>query len=238
MKVLELKNVTINYDGKTAVQNVSLELNRGDFLAVIGENGSGKSTLIKGILGLVDLYSGMIFLDKGIKNSSIGYLPQQTQIQKDFPARIDEIVLSGCLASLGFMPFYSGREKKIAEHNIKRLGIFELRKQPYRDLSGGEQQRVLLARALCATKDILILDEPTAGLDPVISSEFYELLEKLNKEEGITIIMVSHDIRAAADHSNKVLHMGTTVFYYGTTAGYFESEIGQKFAGIHDTYNY
>ncbi len=238
MKVLELNNVTINHDGKAAVQGVSFDLNNGDFLAIVGENGSGKSTLINGILGLVDIASGTISFCNGIKQRGVGYLPQQTQTQKDFPARVDEVVISGCLASLGFNPFYSKHEKNLADYNMKRLGITELKKHAYRDLSGGQQQRVLLARALCATKSILILDEPAAGLDPVISTEFYALLNKLNREEGITIIMVSHDIKAAEENASKVLHMGTEAFFYGSTAEYMDSEIGKRFAGCYDRYNH
>lgn len=238
MKVLELDNVTINRDGKPAVRDVSLTLDSGDFLAIVGENGSGKSTLIKGILGLVDLSSGSVSFGSGVKRKEIGYLPQQAEIHKDFPARVDEVVISGCLASLGFRPFYSKLEKNIAEYNMERLGIKELKKYSYSDLSGGQQQRVLLARALCAAKSILLLDEPAAGLDPVISSEFYMLLNKLNKDDGITIIMVSHDIRAAVDNADKVLHMGTKVFFYGTSSEYMNSEIGRRFTECYGKYNY
>jgi len=238
MKVLDIKNVTINRDGKTAVENVSFALEKGDFLAIVGANGSGKSTLMKGILGLIDISSGTVSFCNGLQRKEIGYLPQQVQIRKDFPARVDEVVLSGCISSLGFYPFYSKHEKKIAEYNMERLGIKELKKSSYSDLSGGEQQRVLLARALCAAKSILFLDEPAAGLDPVISSEFYSMLGKLNRDECLTIIMVSHDIKAAVDNAGMILHMGTKVFFYGNSSEYMCSEIGRRFMGYYGKYNY
>lgn len=237
MTVIEIENINIDYEGKTAVNNVSFKLERADYLAIVGENGSGKSSLIKGILGLIEISSGKITIDKHIKQTGIGYLPQQTQVQKDFPARVDEVVISGCLASCGFIPFYSRHEKNIAAYNMERLGITELKKRAYRDLSGGEQQRVLLARALCATRGMLVLDEPAAGLDPVISAEFYLLLKRLNKDEKITVIMVSHDIEAAEENADKVLHLGTEAFFFGTTAEYMNSEIGKRFSNGHVKYN-
>lgn len=236
MTVLEAENVSVEYDGVPALKNVSFRIEKGEYLAVVGENGSGKSTLIKAILGLTELSSGMIRLNGGIKKSEIGYLPQQTEVQKDFPARVDEVVLSGCLASSGIFPFYASKDKKLAVNSMELLEIASIRKRSFRELSGGQQQRVLLARALCSAKAMLVLDEPAAGLDPLISSEFYSLLRKLN-EEGLTIIMVSHDIGAAKENADKILHLGTNIFFFGSADEYLRSETGKRFSGENAKYS-
>ena len=237
MTVLDAENVSVEYDGVAALKNVSFQIEKGDYLAVVGENGSGKSTLIKAILGLTELSSGMIRLNGGIKKSEIGYLPQQTEVQKDFPARVDEVVLSGCLASRGIFPFYTSKEKRLVLHKMELLDIVNIRKRSFRDLSGGQQQRVLLARALCSAKAMLVLDEPAAGLDPLISSEFYRLLGKINKEERTTVVMVSHDIEEAKKNADKILHLGTDSFFFGSVDQYQRSEAGKRFSNENARYS-
>ncbi len=230
MKMISCQNVAMGYDGRLAVNNMNFDLEKGDYLCIVGENGSGKSTLMKGILGLIKPTSGHITFND-IKQTEIGYLPQQTVVQKDFPANVLEIVLSGCLNRRGLLPFYSKKEKDWAIYNIKLLGINELKKKSYRDLSGGQQQRVLLARALCATERLILLDEPVAGLDPMVTSELYTLIKKLNHEEGITVIMVSHDIKSAVQYGNKILHMQTEPLFFGLTEDYLTTDICHKMMG-------
>lgn len=177
------------------VHDLNFEINQGDYLCIVGENGSGKSTLVKSLLGLKNVDKGKIVFDDGLKQTEIGYLPQQTDVKKDFPASVYEVVLSGRLNSRGMKPFYTAEDKKQAWEKMDMLGIRDLAKQCFRDLSGGQRQRVLLARALCATKKLLLLDEPVTGLDPIVTAEFYQLISRINKESGIAVVMVSHDIR-------------------------------------------
>ena len=228
-------NLSIGYENNIIVNNLNFEINKGDYLAIVGENGAGKSTLIKTLLGLLKPISGSIELGDSIKKTDIGYLPQQTVVQKDFPASIYEVVLSGFLSKMGFRPFYNKYEKETALANIKRTGLEGMEKRSYRELSGGQQQRVLLARALCATDKIIILDEPVAGLDPKVTEEMYELISSLNKE-GATIIMISHDISSALTYSNKILHIGKDS-YFGTKEEYVSSELGQRFINIGGKHN-
>lgn len=230
MKILEGKNVCIRYENTKAVDNVSFEIEEGDYVSILGENGSGKSTLIKGILGLEKLYSGEISYLGGLKKEEIGYLPQQTIVQKDFPASVWEVVLSGCISKSKMRPFYSKKEKKLAKEKIEKMGITNIMNNSYKELSGGQQQRVLLARALCSTTKLLILDEPIAGLDPMITNEMYEIINKINKQ-GVTIIMVSHDIQFTIRHSNKIIHMKNKLLFSGATNEYLNSDIGKLFVG-------
>jgi len=197
----------------------------------VGENGSGKSTLIKGMLGLLKPTGGSLSVADELKRGGIGYLPQQTAAQKDFPATVQEVVLSGTLSRRGNRPFYSRAERKLAAHNLERLGIEHLKQKCYRELSGGQQQRVLIARALCATEQLLILDEPITGLDPSAIQDFYHLIKKLNKEDGITIIMVSHDIGNVISQANKILHLHRRVVFCGTAEAYRQSVAGKEFLG-------
>ncbi len=227
MALITASDVSLGYDNHTIVKELNFKVNTGDYLCIVGENGSGKSTLMKTLLGLKAPISGQIHFDDGLKANEIGYLPQQTVIQKDFPASVREIVLSGCQARCGLRPFYNRQEKELADKNIERMGITDLKDRPYRDLSGGQQQRVLLSRALCATQKVLLLDEPVAGLDPNVTAEMYSLIEKLNREE-ITIIMISHDISAAAKYASHILHIGDRLFF-GTKEEYPESEAGKEF---------
>lgn len=235
MAQITCKNLSIGYENNIIVNNLNIDINKGDYLAIVGENGAGKSTLVKTLLGLLKPISGSIELGDDIKRNDVGYLPQQTVVQKDFPASIYEVVISGFLSKMGFRPFYNKKEKEIALANIKRMGLEGMEKHSYRELSGGQQQRVLLARALCATDKIIILDEPVAGLDPKVTEEMYELISSLNKE-GTTIIMISHDIQSALMYSNKILHIGKDS-YFGTKEEYMNSELGQKFTNIGGKHN-
>lgn len=228
MAQLICQNLSVGYDGKAVLQDLSFEVSAGDYLCIVGENGSGKSTLMKTILGLQNPIGGKVLTGDGLRKNEIGYLPQQTQVQKDFPASVREIVLSGCQGYCGIRPFYSKSEKRLAEENIKKMQIENLSKYCYRELSGGQQQRVLLARALCATRKILLLDEPVSGLDPKVSAQMYELIEKLNREDGITVIMISHDIGAAIRYASHILHIGDSVFF-GTKNEYLQSPQGSLF---------
>jgi zinc transport system ATP-binding protein len=219
----------MSYDNNLVLRDVSFNVEKGDYLCILGENGSGKTTLIKGILGLLPKKHGTIIFDEGVKPREIGYLPQQTTVQKNFPATVLEVVLSGCLNSRGLRPFYSKREKNKALEQLDGLGIFHLKNQPYKTLSGGQRQRVLLARALCATERVLVLDEPVAGLDPRAAWEFYAIVKKLNEEKKVTIIMVSHDIKEAVVNANKILQLGESVEFFGSSQEYLNSEEGRRF---------
>ena len=227
MALLAIKNLSLGYEGQTIINDLNFSVNAGDYLCIVGENGSGKSTLMKTLLNLQSPLGGEIIVGDGLKKNEIGYLPQQTIVQKDFPASVREIVISGFQGRCGMRPFYSPEEKKLAEENMIRMGIDKLADKCYRELSGGQQQRVLLARALCATKKVLLLDEPVSGLDPKVTSEMYELIHDLNLE-GITIIMISHDIAAAVKYADHILHIGDSVFF-GTKEEYLESNVGRIF---------
>ena len=221
MSQLICKNISIAYEKENVVDNLSVTIEKGDYVSIIGENGTGKSSLLKGILGLVGLKNGQVIFDEGCSRKNIGYLSQQNSMQKDFPASVYEVVLSGCLKNKGFKPFFTKKEKELAVNNIRRMGIENLKKSCYADLSGGQKQRVLLARALCATDRMIILDEPIPGLDPVAAADMYHLVNKLNKDMGITIIMVTHDIDNALKYSNKILHLHkNNKYYYGPKEDY------------------
>ena len=220
MAILSCKDLNVQYDNQVALKDVNFELEDGDYLCIIGDNGSGKSTLMKSILGLVTPKSGNIQYGPHLKSHDIGYLPQQTVVQRDFPASVYEVVLSGCLNKRGWRPFYSAEEKKRALENLKKLKIEHLKKKCYRDLSGGQQQRVLIARALCASEKILLLDEPVTGLDPVTTANLYQIIEELNKEYGMSIIMVTHDMNSGLEHATKILRLNKEVVFYGTPEEY------------------
>lgn len=230
MSYIVCKDVTLGYEGRIISQDINFTVNPGDYLCIVGENGVGKSSLMKTLLNLRKPFGGEIIRGDGIKEYEIGYLPQQTVVQKDFPASVWEVALSGCLNRCGLRPFYSATEKKLCMENLSRMGIADLKNACYRDLSGGQQQRVLLARALCAARKILLLDEPVAGLDPRVTVELYELIKSLNKE-GITIIMVSHDIQAAVKYATHILHMDNKPAFFGKTADYLESDVYKAFMG-------
>ncbi|MBR2990659.1 MAG: metal ABC transporter ATP-binding protein [Solobacterium sp.] len=228
MALITVKDLALGYEGQKIVGGLTFEVRTGDYLCIVGENGSGKTTLMKTLLKLQDPLSGTIELGDGLLRNEIGYLPQQTLVQKDFPASVREVVLSGCLGKGGFHPFYTREEKALADKQMERMEVLDLADRSIRDLSGGQQQRVLLARALCAADKVLVLDEPVSGLDPRVTEELYTLIEKLNKG-GITVIMISHDIDAALKYASHILHIGKTVFF-GTKEDYLKSETGRQYA--------
>lgn len=230
MAILNCKELSFGYDGKTVLDGVNFSLSAGDYLCVVGENGSGKSTLIKGLLGLKAPERGQIEFGEGLKQTEIGYLPQQTQLQRDFPASVYEVVLSGCLNSMGGL-WYGKKERALAEMNMERMGIEDIKNESYQALSGGQQQRVLLARALCATKKLLLLDEPVTGLDPIAAGEMYNLIKLVNLCDDITVIMVSHDIHEAVRYSTHILHLGHRQLFFGTAAEYKQSSLARRFLG-------
>lgn len=228
MALLTCRDLSLGYDGRTVVSGLSFTVESGDYLCIVGENGSGKSTLMKALLHLKAPLGGSIETGDGLRRSDIGYLPQQTEIQRDFPASVGEIVISGCLGRCGARPWYGREEKKLAAASMEKMTVSDLAGRCYRELSGGQQQRVLLARALCAASKMLLLDEPVTGLDPHAAAEMYSLIQGLNREDGITVIMISHDIPAAVRYASRILHIGTPLFF-GSTAGYLESEPGRVF---------
>ena len=216
MICLSGSDLSLGYDGTVLIGNLNFEINEGDYVCVIGENGIGKSTLIKTILKLKRPMGGKIQLFEGAKKGSIGYLPQQTQMQKDFPASVEEIVRSGYCSKMGLRPFFTKEEMKTAENNMKKMNILDLKHRCYRDLSGGQQQRTLLARALCATEKMLILDEPVAGLDPIATEEMYEIIERLNRDDKITIMMVTHDMENTMRYASHIFYLSGDGYFFGT----------------------
>lgn len=229
MSYFSLNKIGFSYEGKVVLEDIHFSVEKGDYLCIVGENGAGKSTLLKGILGLKKPNEGEIILGDGLKRQDIGYLPQQTEAQKDFPASVYEVVESGCLNKLSLFPFYRKEDKKRVEDALRFLNIENLRKSCYRELSGGQQQRVLLARALCAGSKLLILDEPVAGLDPKAQTEVYDLIDRLNKELKITIIMVSHDVKEIVQRAKHILHLAHKQLFFGEAEKYRESELGKSF---------
>ena len=229
MSYFSLNKIGFSYEGKVVLEDIHFSVEKGDYLCIVGENGAGKSTLLKGILGLKKPGEGEIILGDGLKRQDIGYLPQQTEAQKDFPASVYEVVESGCLNKLSLFPFYRKEDKKRVEDALRFLNIENLRKSCYRELSGGQQQRVLLARALCAGSKLLILDEPVAGLDPKAQTELYDLIDRLNKELKITIIMVSHDVKEIVHRAKHILHLAHKQLFFGEAEKYRESELGKSF---------
>lgn len=229
MSYFSLNKIGFSYEGKVVLEDIHFSVEKGDYLCIVGENGAGKSTLLKGILGLKKPNEGEIILGDGLKRQDIGYLPQQTEAQKDFPASVYEVVESGCLNKLSLFPFYRKEDKKRVEDAIRFLNIENLRKSCYRELSGGQQQRVLLARALCAGSKLLILDEPVAGLDPKAQTELYDLIDRLNQELKITIIMVSHDVKEIVQRAKHILHLAHKQLFFGEAEKYRESELGKSF---------
>ena len=208
MAILTVRNLAVGYDRRSVLENIDFEISSGDYFCIVGENGSGKTTLMKTILGLISPISGEIKYGDNLERRQIGYLPQQTDAQRDFPASVYEIVLSGCQNSLGKKFFYSKDQKALALKQINRMGLTHLKNKCYRELSGGQQQRVLLARALCATSRVLLLDEPVSGLDPQMTEEMYQLIHGLNKE-GLTIIMISHDLENVKKYANKIYEVSS-----------------------------
>lgn len=224
MPLISCENVSLAYEGKTIVSGINFTVSAGDYLCIVGENGSGKTTLMKALLGLKSPSEGKIIFGEGLNKKSVGYLPQQTAVQRDFPASVREIVLSGCVGKSGFKPFYGKEDRLRAEENMKKLGISDIQNKCYRELSGGQQQRVLLARALCAAHKLIILDEPAAGLDPLVTQEMYSVIRSLNKNDKMTVIMVSHDINEAVKYASHILHIGEKPLFFGKTNDYLLSD--------------
>ena len=231
MALIQCKNVSLAYDGTVVAEQIDFSVRRGEYLCIVGENGSGKSTLVKGLLGLMNPVSGTIEYGDGLTRQGIGYVPQQTNVQRDFPASVREVVLSGTIGRGGRSLFYTPEQKKTAARAMERLGIRDLERCCYRELSGGQQQRVRLARALCAAGQLLLLDEPTAGLDPMVSGDFYGLIEELNRKNGITVIMVSHDMGPSLRSATHVLHIKHRPLFFGEREDYLASEAGRTFMG-------
>ena len=229
MALMICKDLCLGYDGQEILHNLNFTVDPGDYLCIVGENGSGKSTLMRTLLGLQQPISGSIVLCDGLTHRQIGYLPQQTIVQRDFPATVEEIVRSGFQGRMGLRPYYTREEKAEARRQMERMNITHLEKRCYRELSGGQQQRVLLARALCATERVLLLDEPVSGLDPQVTAEMYALIKKLNRD-GVTIIMISHDIHAAMAYASRILHIGEQIFF-GTPQDYRASGAAKGFFG-------
>lgn len=229
MPQLICEDLSLGYGGRVVSEHISFGVSKGDYLCIVGENGAGKSTLVKTLLGLQAPLSGRVSFSDGVKPNEIGYLPQQTTLQRDFPASVDEVVRSGCLNRCGMRPFYSEQERETARRTMEELDILPLRKRCYRELSGGQQQRVLLARALCATRKVLLLDEPVSGLDPRATSEMYALIRRLNRTDKITVLMISHDIAAAVQEASHILHLARHPLYFGETAQYISSGVGRLF---------
>ncbi len=228
MTLLTCERLCLGYNGREIVHDLDFSVAAGDYLCIVGENGAGKSTLMRTILGLQPPLRGSVRFGEGLTSGSIGYLPQQTVVQRDFPASVGEIVLSGCQGRCGMRPFYRKEDKARARRMMERLGLTDLQRRCYRELSGGQQQRALLARALCSAETVLLLDEPVTGLDPVVAAELYRIIQDLNREDGVTILMVSHDVAAAAQYAGHILHIGPDPFF-GTRQEYLESAPGKRF---------
>lgn len=228
------KNVSLGYENHIVSEGIDFTVAQGDYLCIVGENGAGKSTLMKAILGLHPPLSGKIEFSDDLKQNEIGYLPQQNHFQRDFPASVQEVVMSGCLNRCGLRPFYSHTERRLAHRSMEKLGVESLRERCYRELSGGQQQRVLLARALCATRKLLLLDEPVSGLDPSATAEMYAIIRRLNREEGITVLMISHDVFAATREADHILHLAHRPLFFGSTEDYRKSDVGRAFLRVEE----
>lgn len=231
-ELIVCRDVSLGYEGQSVLTHLDLTIRAGDYLCIVGDNGSGKSTLLRGLLGLLTPQSGEILRAPELRQGAIGYLPQQTRAQRDFPATVYEVVLSGCLNQKKTRFFYSAAQKSAALMNLGKLGVLELKDQCYRDLSGGQQQRVLLARALCAASKLLILDEPITGLDPAAAQDLYKILSYLNRKEGMAVVMVTHDLKAALQSTRTVLHIGRSSYFLGSAADYLASPLGKRFQEV------
>lgn len=222
--IMKAEHICVAYEGKKVVDHVSFEVEHGDYLCIVGENGTGKSSLIKAMLGLVPTCCGKAELNLAEGKKRIGYLPQQNVIQKDFPCSVQEVVLSGCLSSMKFPKIYTRAIREKARECMEYLDIYDIRHRAVRELSGGQRQRAYLARALLASDEILVLDEPVSGLDIGATRDLYAVLARLNKEKGITVVMISHDMQSAMKYANKILHLDTSLLFFGNKEDYEKSE--------------
>ena len=226
MSLITCEKATFAYEGVPVVKDLDLQIEKGQYLCIVGENGSGKSTLVKGLLGLLKPVSGKVTFGDGLRQTEIGYLPQRVELQPDFPASVWEVAASGCHGL-----WMNGKRRQLVEDNLHLMGMDHLAKRSFARLSGGQQQRVLLARALCATRSLLLLDEPVAGLDPVVTREMYDVIRMLHEERGLTVVMISHDIQAATQEADRILHLTATGSFYGTPFEYRHSSLGVAFFG-------
>lgn len=231
-ELIVCRDVSLGYEGQTVLSHLNLTIRDGDYLCIVGDNGSGKSTLLRGLLGLLAPQSGEILRAPELERGAVGYLPQQTRAQRDFPATVLEVALSGCLNQKGSRFFYTRAQKSQALMNLGKLGVLEWKDKSYRELSGGQQQRVLLARALCAAGRLLILDEPITGLDPAAAQDLYKTLSYLNTKEGMAIVMVTHDLGPALRSARSVLHIGQRGTFLGPVADYLASPQGRRFRDV------
>ncbi|MDR3237835.1 MAG: metal ABC transporter ATP-binding protein, partial [Spirochaetia bacterium] len=228
MALIRCRNISFSYDENVVLRGVDFDINAGDYICIVGENGSGKTTLLKGLLGFQKAFEGEIIYDKTLSPRDIGYVPQKNPMQKDFPASVYEVVISGRLSKCGFRPFYNKADKNIADENLSKLDILPLKHKCFRELSGGQQQRVLLSRALCSAAKFLILDEPASGLDPIVSADLYQLIKRIN-DDGIAVVMVSHDLNKSIEYARKILHLQNKQLFFGNTQSYVNSDIGKFF---------
>ena len=224
MTLIECKKLSVGYDKKVVCKDINFKVEAGEYLCIMGENGSGKSTLLKTILGLNKAVFGKVIFEKSLSKNKLGYLPQQNDFQKDFPATVKEVIMSGFISQMGLRPFYNKAEKNKANGIIEFLGLENLTKNGFKELSGGQQQRVLLARALCATDKILVLDEPTNGLDSKTTNQFYKLLKNLNNS-GLTIIMVSHNLDKVMEYASHIVYLKDSMIFNGTKQEFESSDI-------------
>ena len=232
MSYIKCKDLSVGYDSNIVSRGINFNLEAGNYLCIVGENGAGKSTLMKTLLGLIPKLSGEMEYGEDLSKSDIGYLPQQTLLQKDFPASVREIVLSGHIGKGSL--HYSRIQKRIARENMEYMSISNLANKCYMDLSGGQKQRVLLARALCATSKLILLDEPVTGLDPKVTTDFYNHVKKLN-DDGISIIMVSHDIESSIKYASHILHIAEKQLFFGETKDYIDSQAYKIFGIIENS---
>ncbi len=229
MSLIVSESLTLAYDAIPVATDISFAVEPGDYLCIVGENGSGKSTLVKAIMGLHPIHEGRLTVSDEVRRGGIGYLPQHTPAQRDFPASVREIVRSGCLRRAGMRPLWRATDKRLTDEAMARMGIEHLAGKCYRELSGGQQQRVLLARAFCATDKLMVLDEPIAGLDPLAMSEMYRMIDELHRD-GVAVVMVSHDVSAAVTYADHILHIGKTAHFFGKTEHYLKTPLGQQFS--------
>ena len=229
MAILTCKNASFGYDGEVVLSGIDFTLCGGEYMCILGENGAGKSTLVKGILGLISPVPGEIEFGEGLRACEVGYLPQQTQVQKSFPASVLEVVLSGRINSMGMRPFYNRKDREDAVKKLELMGMKGMERRSFQELSGGQKQRVLLARAMCAAGRLILLDEPVSGLDPAATTDLYELIADINKNMGMTVIMVSHDTQAAVKYASHIMQLSHTQLFYGTVDDYKNSEVGHDY---------
>ena len=231
MSYIICEGLTLAYEGRPVVKDLSFTVEPGDYVCIVGENGSGKTTLVKTLVGLRRQSSGRIIFGDGLTKRDVGYVPQNIITGRDFPATVYEVVTSGLLSNMGLRPFFTKEEKRRAENAMERLGISDVRNKCVRELSGGQRQRVQLARAICAAGKMIILDEPAAGLDPVITSQLYKIIKDLNENDGMSVVMVSHDIPSAVRYASKILHLDPVTNFFGTSAEYRKNRMGKHFLG-------